>query len=417
LSGDDGGVNDGVEVVEATPLEGEFSKAGAVETSIWGDDIGAEGADDLGVDEVAGLHHLAAEGVGFNDVRAEFAEEGGDGAFAAAETAGESYAEHRLKASPHFGGANSVGHEHGDGEEANAAGNGGVGTGEFEGLGVDIADDDRAALGEGSFAFFVAGEVAVELFAGVDAIDANVDKGYAGLDHLRSDVAGAADGGDEDVGLARDLCEVFRFGMADGNSCILVQQEHGGGLADDVAAAHNDSMLAGDRKATALENFDDACGRAGREGWTAGLQAACIHRVEAVDVFGWIDGVEELFGVDLGGEGELDEDAVDFVAVVEGSDEVEHLAGGDGVGGRDEVGIDAELGAGLNFAADVNFRGGDVADKDSGEAGADTLGGEAADFFGDFLLDGGGNNGAVEDFRHANAPRIHRIASGRGRMV
>jgi hypothetical protein len=43
---------------------------------------------------MAGLHHLAAEGIGFDDVSAEFAEDGGDGALAAAEAAGESYAQH-----------------------------------------------------------------------------------------------------------------------------------------------------------------------------------------------------------------------------------------------------------------------------------------------------------------------------------
>jgi hypothetical protein len=37
---------------------------------------------------MAGLHHFAAKGIGFNDVRADFAKECGDGAFAAAEAAG-----------------------------------------------------------------------------------------------------------------------------------------------------------------------------------------------------------------------------------------------------------------------------------------------------------------------------------------
>ena len=63
---------------------------------------------------------------------------------------------------------------------------------------------DGAALGEGGFAFGVARKESVELLARVDAVDADVDEGRAGLDHLRRDEAGTADGGDEDVGLARD---------------------------------------------------------------------------------------------------------------------------------------------------------------------------------------------------------------------
>ncbi len=116
-------------------------RGGAVEAAIGVDDIWAEDADDFGVDGLAGFHHSAAEGVGFDDVSAEFAQSGGDGGFAAAEAAGESYAEHELEASPHFGGADGVGHEHGDGKQADAAGHRGVGAGEFVGFGVNVADD------------------------------------------------------------------------------------------------------------------------------------------------------------------------------------------------------------------------------------------------------------------------------------
>ncbi len=138
--------------------------------------------------------------------------------------------------------------------------------------------------------------------------------------------------------------------------------------------------------------------------------------MKAVDVFGGGDGVEEDFGVDLVGQRQLDEDAVDFVAGVEGGDEVEHGFSSDVLGRRDEVAVDAEFGAGLDLVADVNLRGGDVADEHGGEAGADALGGEDADFFGDFLLDCGGNGGAVEDSWHSIAPRNSsyrfRVAQG-----
>jgi hypothetical protein len=44
LGGDDGGMDDGVEVVEAAVLEGEFGEAGAVEAAIGANDFRAEGA-------------------------------------------------------------------------------------------------------------------------------------------------------------------------------------------------------------------------------------------------------------------------------------------------------------------------------------------------------------------------------------
>ena len=74
LGGDDGRMDDGVEVVEAATLEGELSETGAVDSAVWAHDFGAECADDLGVDGLAGFHHLAAKRVGFNDVGAEFTE-------------------------------------------------------------------------------------------------------------------------------------------------------------------------------------------------------------------------------------------------------------------------------------------------------------------------------------------------------
>ncbi len=128
---------------------------------------------------------------------------------------------------------------------------------------MDVSDDSGAALGEGGFALCVAEKEAVELLAGVDAVDADIDEGCAGLDHLRGDESGATDGGNEDVGLARYLSEVSGFGVADCDGGILVEQQHGGGLADDVAAADDDGVLAGDGNIAALEDFDDAGGRAG----------------------------------------------------------------------------------------------------------------------------------------------------------
>ena len=76
----------------------------------------------------------------------------------------------------------------------------------------------------------------------------------------------------------------------------------------------------------------------------------------------------------------------------------------DGCGVRARLlqgGLEKRVGAGLDLAADVNFRGGDVADEDGGEAGSDALGSEGLYFFGDFGFDLRGDGGAVEDPGHA----------------
>ena len=66
---------------------------------------------------------------------------------------------------------------------------------------------------------------------------------------------------------------------------FCVEQQHGDGLADNVAAADDDGVLAGDGNVAALENLNDAGRRAGRERRTAGLQTAGVHGMKAVDVF------------------------------------------------------------------------------------------------------------------------------------
>ena len=112
------------------------------------------------------------------------------------------------------------------------------------------------------------------------------------------------------------------------------------------------------------QNLDDAGRSARREAGLAALQAACVDGMEAVDVLVGSDCLEETLGVDVLRQRKLDEDAVDVVAGVELGDEGEHLVGGDALGRRDHLAEDAELAAGLYLAANVDLRGGNLADKD-----------------------------------------------------
>src|SRR5580698_7086489 len=151
-------MDDGVQVMQASAGEGELGEFAAIQTAVRADDFRPEDAGYLGVDGLSRLHERAAELVGFDDFGAEFAETRGYSAFAAAEAAGEADAQHRLQAlcvaySSHSGGAHGVRHEHGDRERADAAGNWRVGSCDFIGFGMDVADDGRTALGECLSAF------------------------------------------------------------------------------------------------------------------------------------------------------------------------------------------------------------------------------------------------------------------------
>ncbi len=205
--------------------------------------------------------------------------------------------------------------------------------------------------------------------------------------------------------------------MANRHSCVLVEQEHGDGLADNVATADDDGVLAGNGNVAALENLNDAGRRAGRKRRAAGEQAARVHGMKAVHIFCRIDSVEEGLRVNLRRERQLDEDAVDVIARIELGDEREHFFSGDCAGRGDEVAIEAKLGAGLDLAADVDLRCRNMTHKHGGKPRLDAVGSEREDLFGHFLLDGCGNGRAVEDLWHSLLQSSwYRFGSGPGRM-
>jgi hypothetical protein len=90
--------------------------------------------------------------------------------------------------------------------------------------------------------------------------------------------------------------------------------------------------------------------------------------MKAIHVFFRRDGEENALGIDLSGQGELHEDAIDLRADVEVADEFEELFGGDGGRGRNGFAIDAQVGGCFRLAADVDFGGGVIARQDYGKA-------------------------------------------------
>src|ERR1039457_5035725 len=68
---------------------------------------------------------------------------------------------------------------------------------------------------------------------------------------------GRPGGGNGDPPFAAHGGEVRRFGMADGHGGVLVQEHHGRGLADDIAAPHDDGAAPRDGNATAFQQLDD----------------------------------------------------------------------------------------------------------------------------------------------------------------
>src|ERR1019366_3996771 len=102
-----------------------------------------------------------------------------------------------------------------------------------------------------------------DLVAIFDVIGTHIDDGGAWLDEVARDHGGAPDGGDQAIGLAAEGREVGAVGMADGDGGVLVQEQEGHGLADDIAAADDDGAAPGDGNAAALQELENARRRAG----------------------------------------------------------------------------------------------------------------------------------------------------------
>jgi hypothetical protein len=188
--------------------------------------------------------------------------------------------------------------------------------------------------------------------------------------------------------------------VADGDGGILVQQQHGHGLAYNVAAAHHHRMFASDGQIVAFENLDNAGGSAGRKSLASGLQAAGVDRMKSVHILLGSHGVKQRLGVNVRGKRQLDEDSIDVVARVKRGYEVKHGRSCNLRRWRDQFAVDAQFLAGQHLVANVDLRGGDIADQHRGQAWTNTARGKGADFFSDFLLDGGGNRSAVENCWH-----------------
>src|SRR6266481_9049557 len=145
--------------------------------------------------------------------------------------------------------------------------------------------------------------------------------------------------------------------MADSDGGVCVHQEKGHGLADDIAAAEDSGVRAFERNFATAQNFHDAEWRAGDEIGAPGDEAADVEGMKAVDIFRGIDCFEDSLCVNLCGERELDEDAVDIVAAIQIFDDGEQFAGADGGGWGDVETGEAEFFAGGDFAGDVDLGG------------------------------------------------------------
>ena len=180
-----------------------------------------------------------------------------------------------------------------------------------------------------------------------------------------------------------------------------MQQQHRGRLADDIAAAHYDRVLAADWDSAALEDLYYSCRSAGHERRTASLQASGIYGMKAIHVLFRHHGIEKQFCIDMSGQRELDKNAVDVVAGVQIGDQRQHLLGCDRLRRLDHFAEKAQLAACLDFTADVNLRSRHMAYQHRRQTGPDAPCSKQSNLFGDFRLDLRGDGRTIQNPAHA----------------
>jgi len=87
-------MDDSVQLVEAVFVEGQPGEARPVEPVIRQHHFGAKGANDLLVHRLAWPHKGAAQFIGFDHLRAQFAQPGGNRTLAAAQAPGKTDSQH-----------------------------------------------------------------------------------------------------------------------------------------------------------------------------------------------------------------------------------------------------------------------------------------------------------------------------------
>ena len=111
----------------------------------------------------------------------------------------------------------------------------------------------------------------------------------------------------------------------DGHGAAFAEQELRHRLADDVRAADDHGVQAGEVAELGLQQLQAAERRARDEAGEADGEPAGVDRVEAVDVLVGIDGEDDRVGVDMRRQRQLDEDPVDRGVGVEAVDQGEQL--------------------------------------------------------------------------------------------
>src|ERR1051326_4512315 len=316
-----------------------------------------------------------------------------------------------LSSATHLRRFDGVGHQHGDGQRPYAAGDRRNSAANFGRIRMHVADQSRAVFGEGGLTRRVPLKEFFELAAVGDFVDANINHCCAGLDEVARDHAGAPNGGKQNVALAAHGRQVARLAVTDRDRGVRIEQQHGGGLADNIAAADHNRVLPGNGDAAALQDLDASRRRARHQSRTLRGKIADIDRMKTIHVFLRRNGEQDAFGINLRWQRKLHQDAIYLVAAVEFFHDCEQSFRAHRFRWSNGLAVNAERVGGFGLVADVNFRRWIVAHQHCREAGPYALRRNFADFRRHFVFDFFGDGAAIENARRHSSMLARRFTA------
>ena len=258
--------------------------------------------------------------------------------------------------------------------------------------GVGQRTDTTRHRGDGRRDLDRRGEVHVTDDPSVDDVDADVDDDRARLEHRSGHEAGMAGRHDDDVTACDVASEIARPRVADGDRRILLDEQERSGHPDHRRPADDDGVASLDPDPGTAKDLHGSVGGRRQEPVVAQPQEPGVERVDAVDVLGRIDRVDDGPQPDRRRERHLDDHPVDRRVLVELADRRGHPCLGRLTLQFHEAGIDADLRAAPQDPLEVDRRGRVFAHDDDAEARwaparraecGDVLGDRDADLVGD----------------------------------
>ena len=143
------------------------------------------------------------------------------------------------------------------------------------------------------------------------------------LIHRATHEFGLADGGDENVRAPARAFEIARLGVGDRHRAAFIQEKLHHRTADEDRAPDDQRVEPRELAQRLLEQNETALRRAGHERGLSLREQPRIERMKAVHILHGVDGEHHAIGLDLLGQRQLHENAVDLLVGVELRDQLE----------------------------------------------------------------------------------------------